>query len=167
MSVKTWVITALALAAAGCGKEAEAPAPAPSGPDAIGSPDELLEALDRYRARNGLRSLRRKESLMRAAAGHAEEMGRLGYFSSYSPVPARRTPSDRLALAGWPADRRFFELFGAGSGRQVFGMWTSNPEHAAALQDPAYDAVGVGHVAPGASVRTQGLWVLILGEREF
>ena len=39
--------------------------------------------------------------VLAAAKGHAKEMSQLGYFSHFSPTPGRRTPFDRMKLAGY------------------------------------------------------------------
>ena len=48
----------------------------------IQTPADLVAALNRYRKEDGATPLQRSDVLERAAAGHAQEMGRLGYFGN-------------------------------------------------------------------------------------
>lgn len=62
---------------------------------------ELLRLTNDYRAMFRHRPLAAVPTLGVAAQGHADEMSRLGYFSHTSPTPGRRTPFDRMQLAGY------------------------------------------------------------------
>jgi hypothetical protein len=61
----------------------------------------LLRITNDYRAMFGHRPLAAVKSACEGSQGHADEMSRLGYFSHMSPVPGRRTPRDRMKLAGY------------------------------------------------------------------
>lgn len=74
----------------------------------VGAKDEfsvavqsLLRITNDYRAMFGHRPLAAVKSACEGSQGHADEMSRLGYFSHTSPVPSRRTPRDRMKLAGY------------------------------------------------------------------
>ena len=61
----------------------------------------LLRITNDYRAMFGHRPLALDLKVLVAARGHAQEMSKLGYFSHFSPTPGRKTPSDRMLLAGY------------------------------------------------------------------
>ena len=61
----------------------------------------LVDLTNRYRVMLGRAPLALNPNLFAACRGHADEMDRLGYFSHYSPVPDRKTPFDRMRLAGY------------------------------------------------------------------
>jgi len=64
---------------------------------------DLLRLTNDYRAMFRHRPLAAVPTLGVAAQGHADEMSRLGYFSHTSPTPGRRSPFDRMQLAGYAA----------------------------------------------------------------
>ncbi len=63
---------------------------------------DLVDLLNGYRRAAGVAAVSKDEVLARAAAAHAAEMERLGYYGHFSPTPGRRSPDDRLAREGWP-----------------------------------------------------------------
>lgn len=60
----------------------------------------VLGHVNRARCENGLSPLAADAGLRRAAAMHADDMGRLGFFDHVSPVPGRETMQDRIEAAG-------------------------------------------------------------------
>jgi uncharacterized protein YkwD len=54
-----------------------------------------------YRRMFGHRPLAVNLKMQAAARGHCEEMSTLGFFGHFSPTPGRRTPFDRMKLAGY------------------------------------------------------------------
>ncbi|HLQ39038.1 MAG TPA: CAP domain-containing protein, partial [Planctomycetota bacterium] len=62
---------------------------------------EQLHVTNAYRAMFRHRPLAVNLKLHTSARGHAEEMSKLGYFAHFSPTPGRRTPFDRMKLAGY------------------------------------------------------------------
>jgi uncharacterized protein YkwD len=113
--------------------------------------------LDEYRRAAGVAALSKDPVLTRAAEGHAAEMARLGYYGHFSPVPDRRSPDDRLAKEGWPADRPYFELLAVADTKEAaLASWKAKPAYDRALLDPAYGVVGVA--------RRGRIWVLLLGK---
>lgn len=62
---------------------------------------EQLKVTNDYRAMFRHRPLALGLVISKASQGHAEEMSRLGYFAHMSPTPGRRTPFDRMRLAGY------------------------------------------------------------------
>lgn len=61
----------------------------------------LLRITNAYRAMFRHRPLALDLKVLAAAKGHAKEMSQLGYFSHFSPMPGRKTPTDRMLLAGY------------------------------------------------------------------
>ena len=61
----------------------------------------LLRITNAYRAMFRHRPLALDLKVLAAAKGHAKEMSQLGYFSHFSPTPGRKTPTDRMLLAGY------------------------------------------------------------------
>jgi uncharacterized protein YkwD len=64
---------------------------------------EQLKVTNDYRAMFRHRPLAVVKAICTAAQGHAEEMSKLGYFAHMSPTPGRKTPFDRMKLAGYEA----------------------------------------------------------------
>jgi uncharacterized protein YkwD len=62
---------------------------------------EQMQITNDYRLMFGHRPLAVDLHLRDAARGHADEMSKLGYFSHFSPTPGRRTPGERMNLAGY------------------------------------------------------------------
>jgi uncharacterized protein YkwD len=119
---------------------------------------DFVDLLNGYRRAAGVAAASKDERLARAAAAHAAEMERMGYYGHFSPVPGNNSPDDRLAREGWPADRRYFELLAvADSAEAALESWKAKPAYDRALLDPEYDAFGVAH--------SGRLWVLLLGLR--
>jgi uncharacterized protein YkwD len=107
--------------------------------------------INRERARHGLTALVRDARLRRAAARHARDMVRKGYF-------AHGTFTDRIADAGYPIGTRFLvgENLAWATGRlaaakHVVRAWMRSPGHRHNILFPAYRAAGIGLVrgAPG------------------
>ncbi|MHC4974536.1 MAG: CAP domain-containing protein [Planctomycetota bacterium] len=138
-------LAACLLALAACGRREPPRAP------------DLVDLLDEYRRAAGVAALSKDPVLTRTAEGHAAEMARLGYYGHFSPVPDRRSPDDRLAQEGWPADRPYFELLARADTKEAaLASWKAKPAYDRALLDPAYTLVGVAHRGP--------IWVLLLGK---
>ena len=64
---------------------------------------EILRLTNDYRTMFGHRALAMNRKLIVAARGHAAEMGHMGYFSHFSPIPEHRSPFDRMKQAGYGA----------------------------------------------------------------
>ena len=117
---------------------------------------DFVDLLNGYRRAAGVAAASKDERLAKAAAAHAAEMERMGYWGHFSPTPANNSPDDRLAREGWPADRHYFELLAAeDSAEAALRSWKAKPAYDRALLDPACDVFGVA--------RRGRLWVLLLG----
>jgi hypothetical protein len=62
----------------------------------------LIKITNAYRRMMGHIPLSADLRLVNSSRGHCEEMSKLGYFSHFSPTPGRRSPFDRMRLAGYP-----------------------------------------------------------------
>ncbi len=104
---------------------------------------EQLAITNDYRAMFRHRPLALVRSACDASQGHAEEMSRLGYFSHMSPTPGRKTPYDRMRLAGY--------MFGTSenialvdSALGAHNAWCSSSGHHRNLLDPHHSEAGIG-----------------------
>lgn len=117
---------------------------------------DLVDLLAAYRRAARVPALSKDPTLTRAAEAHAAEMARLGYFGHFSPVPENRSPGDRLAQQGWPADRRHQELLVmAATPEEALAAWKKKPVYGRALLDPDHQLAGFAHRG--------SIWVLLLG----
>jgi len=62
---------------------------------------EQVRITNEYRIMFGRWPVRLVEKLVLSSRGHCEEMSRLGYFGHFSPTPGRKSPYDRMRLAGY------------------------------------------------------------------
>lgn len=98
-----------------------------------------------YRRMFGHRPLAVNLKILAAARGHCEEMSRLGYFGHFSPTPGRRTPFDRMRLAGYPyGASENIALHDSAEGAHV--AWLHSSGHHRNLLNPAHKEFAVGHV---------------------
>jgi len=104
---------------------------------------DQLHVTNAYRAMFRHRPLALCLPICTAAQGHAEEMSRLGYFAHMSPTPGRRTPFDRMKLAGYG--------FGASenialhdSAQGAHDAWCHSSGHHRNLLNPAHKECGIG-----------------------
>ena len=104
---------------------------------------EQLAITNDYRAMFGHRPLAIVPVICDAAQGHATEMTRLGYFSHFSPVPERRTPYDRMQLAGYPAGVSE-NIALCDSAAVAHASWCRSSGHHRNLLDPGHREIGIG-----------------------
>jgi len=104
---------------------------------------ELLAITNGYRAMFGHRPLAIVKAVCEAATGHADEMSRLGYFAHMSPTPGRRTPYDRMKLAGYTFGvSENIALVDGALGAHV--AWCHSSGHHRNLLDPEHREFGLG-----------------------
>ncbi len=84
--------------------------------------------LNRIRIALGLPTLRIDPKLGDAARGHSEDMQRLKFFSHTSPIPEKKTPGMRAALAGTTGGAENIAA-GQDSGRGAIRAWWYSPGH--------------------------------------
>lgn len=105
---------------------------------------ENIRAVNAYREALGLLPLEIDVRLVRAARGHAQEMGRLGYFSHDSPTPGRASFTDRMRREGYDAGGGENILRGAQTGQQAFWIWFESPGHHQNMTAADFQSIGVG-----------------------
>lgn len=106
--------------------------------------------VDAARARAGLSRLRDAGALDRAAAGHARDMVRRGFFDHVSPsgsTPAQRAHS--AGFSGTSIGETIAWSSGAATPASIVRMWLHSPPHREVLLARAFDALGIG-IARGA-----------------
>ncbi|MBX3463725.1 MAG: hypothetical protein KF830_11170 [Planctomycetes bacterium] len=104
---------------------------------------EQLRVTNDYRAMFGHRPLAIVRAICDAAQGHAEEMTRLGYFAHMSPNEARRTPYDRMQLAGYPHGASE-NIALCDTASAAHNAWCHSSGHHRNLLDPNHHEVGIG-----------------------
>lgn len=113
------------------------------------SPDDaaVLDEVNRYRARLGLRILRLDARLTDAARKHSAEMDALGYFSHVSPVKENRTLKQRIRAAKFDGDRIGENIAeGDFTPAEIVEAWRRSPGHHRNLLRSTLTAVGVSRV---------------------
>ena len=103
----------------------------------------LLRITNDYRVMFGHRPLAAVASACEGSQGHADEMSRLGYFAHMSPTPGRKTPTDRMRLAGY--------MFGVSENIALTGgamsshvAWCHSSGHHRNLLSPGHREIGIG-----------------------
>ncbi|MEC8253655.1 MAG: CAP domain-containing protein [Planctomycetota bacterium] len=103
----------------------------------------LLRITNDYRVMFGHRPLAAVASACAGSQGHADEMSKLGYFAHMSPTPGRKTPTDRMRLAGY--------MFGVSENIAMTGgamsshvAWCHSSGHHRNLLSPGHREIGIG-----------------------
>jgi len=98
-----------------------------------------------YRIMLGRRALVIDDRLVRSARGHCEEMGRLGYFSHFSPIPERRTPDLRAKIEGYKGSAVSENIHrGRGTPEGAHNGWTHSSGHHRNLLRRFWTEMGTG-----------------------
>jgi len=84
---------------------------------------------NKYRAMMGRKALAINELILQAARGHSDWMSRTGTFSHFEDTDARRTPGDRMALAGYEKGSGENIHSGAGSPMGAHNGWYHSSGH--------------------------------------
>lgn len=94
------------------------------------TPEEArgVRILNRIRVRAGLSALRIDLKLCDASRGHSQDMVEHGFFAHESPVPGKKSPSDRAAKAGTSGGAENIAA-GQRSGRGAIDAWWYSPGH--------------------------------------
>lgn len=117
-----------------------------------------LCAINRVRARRGLRPLRLSRRLSRAAAAHSRDMVRRGYFSHTAPggltFLARIVRSGYLRGAhSWIVGENIaWGMSSLATPAATLRMWMNSPPHRANLLSPRFREAGIG-IATGVPGR--------------
>jgi uncharacterized protein YkwD len=107
---------------------------------------EQVKITNEYRIMFGhRRAVRVHDQLVEAARGHSEDMARLGFFAHFSPVPGKRSPSDRVTLAGYPLMGCSENIHaGSGSPRGAHNSWIHSSGHHRNILMPSWVEMGTG-----------------------
>lgn len=103
----------------------------------------LLKITNDYRVMFGHRPLAMVKSACDGSQGHADEMSRLGYFSHMSPIAKRRTPSDRMRLAGY-AFGVSENIAMTGGALASHNAWCTSSGHHRNLLTASHREIGIG-----------------------
>ncbi|MHC4848155.1 MAG: FHA domain-containing protein [Planctomycetota bacterium] len=85
------------------------------------------------------------EKLVASSRGHCEEMSRLGYFGHFSTTPGRRTPYDRMRLAGYQYGASENCVMGTSDPKSAHERWCHSSGHHRNLLTAAWTEMGTGH----------------------
>jgi hypothetical protein len=125
--------------------------------------DDLLSAVNAYRAARGLATVVASPTLQAAAQFMADD------FAQYGPpaVPHRssdgRTARQRMADAGYPVGEAFVSeiiAWGTTTADGAMRLWHNSPAHWAELNDGRYRAAGLGVSCGGAF---PCVWIVTFG----
>ncbi len=116
--------------------------------DTVATDDERRQAeiTNEYRIMFGHRpAVKIQDQLTLAARGHSEDMARLGFFDHFSPVPGKRSPSDRVQAAGYPMMGASENIhMGSGDPRGAHNSWIHSSGHHRNILMPAWREMGTG-----------------------
>jgi uncharacterized protein YkwD len=119
---------------------------------------QVLAAVNSFRAGHGLAPLRESAALDRSARRHSLEMGRVGYFAHTSPNGAAfwRRIERYYSLKGyayWSVGENLLWAPAGVSAGHAMQMWIGSPPHLANLLAPRWRQIGISAVgvvhAPG------------------
>jgi uncharacterized protein YkwD len=150
---------------------ATAAVPVAAGPAAGGPEAEVLALINQERAQKGCGPLTMNAQLSRAAARHAEAMGRKDFFSHTGANGS--TLRSRTRAAGYKG-RSLAENIAAGyaSPAQTVEKWMASPGHRANILTCKYTETGIGLYydpddapLPGQKYAMKYYWVQDFGRR--
>lgn len=115
-------------------------------PDAAraASPEEQkqVEVTNEYRRMFGRCALAWNPRLQEAAQGHSDYMAETGEFSHFEKDPTRKTPFDRMKLAGYKAGSSENCYQGGGSAEAAHAGWMQSSGHHRNLLMPRHRELG-------------------------
>jgi len=125
---------------------------------------EQVRVTNLYRMMFGRWPCRIVEPLVLSSRGHCQEMSRLGYFGHFSPTPGRRTPYDRMRLAGYQFGASENCVMGQSTPQGAHDAWCHSSGHHRNLLMPEWTEMGTGHDGRymtqnfGRAPRHSGAW---------
>ena len=99
-----------------------------------------------YRIMFGRWPVRLIENLVLSSRGHCEEMSRLGYFGHFSSTPGRRTPYDRMKLAGYTYGASENIIMGRTGPQAAHDGWCHSSGHHRNILTAPWTEMGTGHL---------------------
>ncbi len=116
--------------------------------DTVATKDEReqVRITNAYRIMMGhRRALHIQDQLTFAARGHSADMTRLGFFDHFSPVPGKRSPSDRIRAEGYPLAGASENIHrGSGDPMGAHLSWRGSSGHHRNLLMPSWFDMGTG-----------------------
>jgi len=106
---------------------------------------EQVRITNLYRIMFGHWPVRIVEPLVLSSRGHCEEMSRIGYFSHFSPTAGRRTPGERMRLAGYKYGISENIIMGRTDPKSAHAGWCHSSGHHRNLLMAAWTEMGTGH----------------------
>jgi uncharacterized protein YkwD len=106
---------------------------------------EQVRVTNEYRMMFGRWPVRIVEKLVLSSRGHCEEMSRLGYFGHFSPTPGRKTPYDRMRLAGYNYGSSENCVMGTSDPKSAHDRWCHSSGHHRNLLMAPWTEMGTGH----------------------
>jgi Cysteine-rich secretory protein family len=97
-----------------------------------------------YRIMMGRSALELDPRLAASARGHSADMTRLGFFDHMSPITEKRSPSQRMALAGYPGMGGENISLGSVSPQATHNAWYNSSGHHRNILGLTYSAMGSG-----------------------
>ena len=104
-----------------------------------------VDVTNAYRMMFARRAVVRDDLLVLSARKHSEEMGRLGYFSHFSPVEARRDPFTRTRIEGYkgmPVSENIHQ--GSGDPHSAHRSWCHSSGHHRNILNEVWTDLGTG-----------------------
>lgn len=106
---------------------------------------EQVRVTNLYRMMFARWPVRIVEKLVLSSRGHCEEMSRIGYFGHFSPTPGRKTPYDRMRLAGYQYGASENIVAGTSDPKSAHQRWCHSSGHHRNLLMSAWTEMGTGH----------------------
>ncbi len=106
---------------------------------------EQVRVTNDYRIMFGRWPVRIVEKLVLSSRGHCVEMQKLNYFGHFSPTPGRRTPYDRMKLAGYEYGSSENCIMGQTSPKGAHDGWCHSSGHHRNILTPEWTEMGTGH----------------------
>jgi pSer/pThr/pTyr-binding forkhead associated (FHA) protein len=106
-----------------------------------------VEVTNEYRIMFGhRRAVRIQPMLVTAARGHSEDMSKLGFFDHFSPVEGKRSPEDRMKLAGYQLAGGSENIYqGSGAPESAHEGWCHSSGHHRNLLATGWLEMGSGN----------------------
>lgn len=115
---------------------------------------EVVELVNRERARNGLNPLKANWQVARVARFKSEDMARNNYFSHNSPTYG--SPFDMLRRFGIRFSSAGENIArGQRTAESVMNSWMNSPGHRANILSSSFTEIGVGYFNAGTPFWTQ------------
>ncbi|MBI4493371.1 MAG: CvpA family protein [Chloroflexi bacterium] len=109
-----------------------------------GAEEQMLDLVNRERAKAGLPPLKPDERLREVARAHSLEMFKLGYIAHDSPVTG--SPVDRIKQAGIDLTRTGENLAYAPNVQTAHENLMNSPAHRANILRPEFSRIGIGSI---------------------